>query len=800
MNEKALSKLEYDKIIEKLAEKAASEAGKEKCRKLEPSTNIFEIDRLQQETDEAFRYLVIKNTPSFGGLHDIRGAVNRTAIGAILSMKELLDIADSLYVVQKIKAYGKRENNLVGSFENLDPMFDGLQPMRHVEDEIRRCILSEEEMSDNASTKLHNLRREIHVQQERVRSQLQNMIRSTSYKTMLQDQVITMRGGRFCLPVKAEHKNSITGMVHDQSASGSTLFIEPIAVVQTNNKITELMAQEQEEIQRILQELSQLVHGNHKELMANFTILTDLDFIFAKGRLALEMNAVKPIMNEDGVIELMNARHPLLNPKKVVPISIRLGGEFTSLVITGPNTGGKTVTLKTLGLLSLMGQSGLHIPTSDKPKLTVLDQVFADIGDEQSIEQSLSTFSSHMVNIVEILEQVTPWSLVLFDELGAGTDPTEGAALAQAILDNLRQRRILTAATTHYSELKVYALSTKGVENASCEFDVDTLQPTYRLLIGVPGKSNAFAISKRLGLTDAIIHEASELLESNDVKFEDMMSDLELRRRQIEDEQGRIQALRMELSTLQEETKTAKEKLERQKERILEKAQEEARETLRKAKEEADQTISRMNKLIQQGQTVDMSALEKERARLREKVSEMDDALYEPLVLKKKALDLKQLIPGVKVMIAGFDQEYSVLNKPDSRGNVTVQAGIMKMQIKTSEIVQILQDPEDKPKKQKRQEGSVSAGSFGKAQTIHLEVDLRGMLTDEGIAVLDKYLDDAYLAGMTMVRVIHGKGTGAMRKAVHQFLRKASHVASYRLGTLGEGDTGVTVVEIKKRK
>ena len=800
MNDKTLSKLEFDKIAAKLAEKAASEAAKEKCLALKPSTNLFEIERWQQETDEAFRYLVVKSTPSFGGLHDIRGSVNRTAIGAALNMKELLDVADSLYVVQKIKAYGKRENNLTGRFENLDPMFDGLQPIRSLEDEIRRCILSEEEMSDNASTKLHNLRREIHVQQERVRSQLQSMIHSTTYKSMLQDQVITLRSGRFCLPVKAEHKGSVSGMVHDQSASGSTLFIEPMAVVQTNNKITELMAQEQEEIQRILQELSGQVHSHHKELMANFTILTDLDFIFAKGRLALEMNAVKPIMNEDGIIELKQARHPLLSPKKVVPISIRLGGEFTSLVITGPNTGGKTVTLKTLGLLSVMGQAGLHIPTADQPRLTVLDQIFADIGDEQSIEQSLSTFSSHMVNIVEILDQLTPWSLVLFDELGAGTDPTEGAALAQAILDHLRQRRILTAATTHYSELKVYALSTEGVENASCEFDVDTLQPTYRLLIGVPGKSNAFAISRRLGLTEEIIHEASELLESNDVKFEDMMSDLELRRRQIEEEQDQIRKLRLELSRLQEEAQTAKEKLERQKERILEKAQEEAWETLRKAKEEADQTISRMNKLIQQGETIDMRSLEKERARLREKVSEMDEAMYEPLVLKKKALDLKQLIPGVKVRIAGFDQDYSVLSKPDARGNVNVQAGIMKMQIKASDIVQILQDPEDKPKKQKKQESAVSAGAFGKAQTIHLEVDLRGMMTDEGIGVLDKYLDDAYLAGMPQVRVIHGKGTGAMRKAVHQYLRKAAHVASYRLGTLGEGDTGVTVVEIKKRK
>lgn len=800
MNQKALNKLEFGKILERLAEKAASQAGKEKCRSLMPSTNSFEIERWQQETDEAFRYLVIKSVPSFGGLQDIRGSINRAAIGGSLNMKELLDVADSLYVVQKIKTYGKRENNLTGSFENLDPMFDGLQPIRDLEAEIRRCILSEEEMSDNASTRLHNLRRDIHVQQERVRSQLQNMIHSTTYKTVLQDQVVTMRGGRFCLPVKAEHKASITGMIHDQSASGSTLFIEPMSVVQTNNKITELMAEEQEEIKKILRELSQMVDQHHRELMANFALLTDLDFIFAKGRLALEMNAVKPMMNEDGIIDLPKARHPLLNPKTVVPISIHLGGRFTSLVITGPNTGGKTVTLKTLGLLSVMGQSGLHIPTADHPKLTVLDDVFADIGDEQSIEQSLSTFSSHMVNIVEILEQVTNWSLVLFDELGAGTDPTEGAALAQAILENLRQRRILTAATTHYSELKVYALSTEGVENASCEFDVDTLKPTYRLLIGVPGKSNAFAISKRLGLSDRIIHEASELLESNDVKFEDMMTDLELRRRQIEEEQERIRSLRGELSQLQEEAKTAKEKLEQQKERILERAQEEARETLRKAKAEADQTIARMNKLIQQGQTADMSSLEKERMHLRKMVSEMDEAMYEPSTNRKKAVDLRELIPGVKVKIAGFDQAYSVLTKPDSRNNVTVQAGIMKMQIKVSEIEQILQDPEDKPKQRSKQkEASVSAGSFGKAQTIHLEVDLRGMMTDEGIGVLDKYLDDAYLAGMSQVRVIHGKGTGAMRKAVHQYLRKAAHVASYRLGTLGEGDTGVTVVEMKRR-
>ncbi len=814
MNEKAKKKLEYNKVIERLAEKAASPSGKQRCRELEPSTNVLEITRWQEETDEALRYLWSKSEPSFGGLHDIRTSVKRTMVGGVLSMEELLDIADSQYVVQKIKEYGKRQDTqevrqgtvdapqIEGSFEHLDPLFQGLQTVSEVENEIRRCIISVDEMSDNASSKLHQLRREIHVQQERVRSQLQNMIHSESYRTVLQDQVVTMRGGRFCLPVKAEHKNSVHGMVHDQSASGSTLFIEPMAVVETNNRITELMVAEQEEVRRILAELSHRVASYEQPLLANFEILTELDFIFAKGKLAKEMEAVKPLISEERVIDLPKARHPLLNPKTVVPISIRLGEGFTSLIITGPNTGGKTVTLKTLGLLSLMGQAGLHIPTADRPKLTVLDEVFADIGDEQSIEQSLSTFSSHMVNIVDILEQVTPWSLVLLDELGAGTDPTEGAALAQAILSDLRQRRILTAATTHYSELKIYALSTEGVENASCEFDVNTLRPTYRLLIGVPGKSNAFAISRRLGLSEEIITQAGELLASNDIQFEDMMSDLEIRRKQIEEEQEKIQSLRAELSALQREAKTAKEKVEAQKERVIRAAQEQASEMLRKAKEEADQTIARINKLIQQGAQggMDMSALEKERAHLRETLDQMQQKAPASSVGRSGAIDVRQLIPGVKVRIEGFDQDYSVLTVPDHRGNVTVQAGIMKLQIKTGDIVKILQDPDEKPKKKTKKDSSISAGSFGKAQTIHLEVDLRGMMTDEGIAVLDKYLDDAYLAGMPQVRVIHGKGTGAMRKAVQNYLRRAPHVASYRLGALGEGDTGVTIVDMKKRK
>ena len=523
MEEKTLSKLEFHKIRSMLAEYAASENAKEACLKLSPSVNLFEIRRWQDETDEALRYLYAKGAPSFFGIKDIRGSVGRTAIGACLTMGELLDIASLLSAVLRVKGYGSRENSFQGDFPQLDPRFEGLTPVRSLEEEIRRCVLSEEDLYDTASPKLHKIRKEITTQESRIQSQLQNMVHSEAYKGYLQDNIVTMRGGRYCLPVKAEFKASVTGMVHDQSSSGSTLFIEPMAVVQMNNRIAELLSEEKEEIIRILQELSGMVHDNHDLLMVDFNLLTELDLIFAKAKLAKEEDALMPAFEEDGVIDLPGARHPLIPKKQAVPIDIRLGEDFKTLVITGPNTGGKTVTLKTLGLLQIMGQSGLHVPTRTPSRLTVLDQVFADIGDEQSIEQSLSTFSSHMVNIVDILKHVTYNSLVLFDELGAGTDPTEGAALAQSILEYLRERGILTAATTHYSELKVYALSTPMVENACCEFNVETLMPTYRLLIGIPGKSNAFAISRRLGLSEEIIASAGDLLESNDIQFEDML-------------------------------------------------------------------------------------------------------------------------------------------------------------------------------------------------------------------------------------------------------------------------------------
>ncbi len=800
MNEKHLRKLEFDKVLTRLAAKAASDYAKERCLNLRPSESIFEIERWQQETAEGFRYLVVKGKPSFNGLKDIRPSVLRTALGGELMMSEFLEIADCLHAAQHLKDYGKRDKSLIGDFPNLDPIFDGLIPVQDLEREINRCIISAEEMSDDASPKLHKIRKEINIQESRIQSQLQNMIHSESYRSMLQDSIVTLRGGRYCLPVKAEFKAGISGMIHDQSSSGSTLFIEPMAIVQLNNTIAELRVAEKEEIIRILRVLGGMVDDAHEAILADFELLTELDFIFARSALALEEDAVKPDLNENGIIHLPGARHPLLDPKTVVPIDIYLGKDFKALVITGPNTGGKTVTLKTLGLLQVMGQAGLHIPTREHSSITVLDAVYADIGDEQSIEQSLSTFSSHMVNIVEILKEATPWSLALFDELGAGTDPTEGAALAQAIIENLRKRRVLTAATTHYSELKVYALSTEGVENASCEFNVETLMPTYRLLIGVPGRSNAFAISKRLGIPTEIIEEAGALLESNDIKFEDMISDLEARRIEVEKEQAEIARLKKELDELQDKALSEKDKLSRQKEKILNKAREEAKSIVESAKAEADHTIARMNKLIQSGAKVDMKSLEEERTKLRKTIEKMEPVTQEAEKPKGRPVTIEALIPGTQVLVSGFDQPCSVLRAPDNRGRLEVQAGIMKMQVKVSDLLSILDDPKDvlPETKGKHAQRTRSSEDTVKSASFHPELDLRGMLTDEGVDELDKYLDDAYLSGIDQVRIIHGKGTGAMRKAVHQYLRKAPHVKSYRLGVYGEGDTGVTVVELKK--
>ena len=797
MEERSLQKLEFHKIREMVSERASSGKAKQAAVELSPSCDIFEIRHLQDQTDEALRYIYAKGAPSFNGIKDIRGSVKRTGIGACLTMGELLDIAECLYVVSRIQAYGNRENRMQGDFPELDPLFQGLIQVNDLEEEIRRCILSEEELYDTASPKLHKIRKEITIQETRIQSQLQNMVHSEAYKGYLQDQIVTMRGGRYCLPVKAEYKTVVTGMVHDQSASGSTFFIEPMAVVQMNNRISELLLEEKEEILRILQELSGHVHEHNEKILLDFTILTDLDFIFAKAKLAKEMNAVKPIFNEDGQIQIRKARHPLIPKKSVVPIDLRLGDEFTTLVITGPNTGGKTVTLKTLGLLQLMGQSGLHIPAAENPSLTVLDQVFADIGDEQSIEQSLSTFSSHMVNIVSILKQVTYHSLVLFDELGAGTDPTEGAALAQSILEYLRERAILTAATTHYSELKIYALSTERVENASCEFNVETLMPTYRLMIGLPGKSNAFAISRRLGLSEEIIQKAGDLLESNDIQFEDMISDLEAKRKAIEFEKMEIDRLHREAAELEKANQQQKEELDRKAKKTVEAAKEKAKEIIDQAKAEADHAISKVNKALRQGTNVNMKVLEEERRKLRERSNDLTPELFkaeEP----KSSFSLSDLIPGTRIRVSGFDQPFSILSAPDSKGTLKAQAGILKMQVKVDDILGIISDvPSGKNKKNIQR--TADSSTVSKSASVKIECDLRGMMTDEGIAVLDKYLDDATLAGIPSVRIIHGKGTGAMRKAVQQYLKRCSYVTSFRLGNMGEGDSGVTVAELKNR-
>lgn len=806
---KHYQRLEFNRIREKLSQYAYSDAAKETLRSLEPSVSIFEINRMQQETEEALRYLHVKQRPSFRGLTDIRELVKRSSLGGALTMGDFLVVADYLGTISRLKDYGQRENGPLGEFPHLDPRFDALQPIRPLEREIRRCILAEDEMADDASEKLLHIRREISKSEARIQSELSSMVHSETYRSSLQDPIVTVRDGRYCLPVKTEFKGNVRGMVHDQSSSGSTVFIEPMAVVELNNAIAQLRIDEQQEIARILRGLGKQLNDHQVSVLANFEILTQLDVIFAKASLAKEEDAVMPEMNEEAYIHLEKARHPLLDPEKVVPIDIWLGKEFTTLVITGPNTGGKTVTLKTLGLLQLMAQSGLHIPASGTPMMPVVDKVYADIGDEQSIEQSLSTFSSHMVNIVEILQQAGPKSLVLFDELGAGTDPVEGAALAQSILESLREKRILTAATTHYSELKVYALSTEGVENASCEFDVETLMPTYKLLIGVPGKSNAFAISRRLGLPDAIIHHASDLLLENDVKFEEMVSDLQMKQAQADKDRQEIERLKAETTRLRNEAASEKKTLEEQKERILNKAKQQAKDYLTSAKADADASIARINKIVQSGTGLDMRALEEERRHLREKaeaIKEQNRKSREEGLLPVKE---EALIPGTRVKLKGLDQIYSVLESPDSRGRLRVQAGIMKMQTKVSDIAGIV--PEEKYTMPRKEKGhGQSAIMRGKGEddsrthvsgslTAHYEVDLRGMLTDEGIQVLDQFLDEAYLSGMNEVRVIHGKGTGAMRNAVHQYLKHAPHVSSYRLGVYGEGDTGVTIVELKKK-
>jgi len=794
MNQKVLKTLEYNKIIEILTDKADSEPGKKLCRELSPSVNLEEIRAAQQETKDALSRLFKVGSTSFGNNRDFGFSIKSLEIGSTLSISELLKIAGMLENVSRIKNYGKKDREDTPN-DSLDEYFEQLTPLTQISNEILRCILSEEEIADDASPKLKSIRRSKMQTNEKIHSQLNSMLNG-SYRTYLQDAVITMRNNRYCIPIKAEYKSQVNGMVHDQSATGSTFFIEPAAVVNLNNQLKELDLQEEEEIAVILATLSALLAEHTEELSLNQKVMTKLDFIFAKAKLAMEQNATEPLFNRKRYINIRKGRHPLLDKKKVVPIDIHLGRDFDLLVITGPNTGGKTVSLKTVGLFTLMGQSGLHIPALDRSELSIFTEVYADIGDEQSIEQSLSTFSSHMTSIVHILEHADETSLCLFDELGAGTDPTEGAALAIAILNHLHDRGIRTMATTHYSELKIYALSTSFVENACCEFNVETLQPTYRLLIGIPGKSNAFAISSKLGLSDEIIAAAKEQISKEDENFEDVIADLEQSRITIEKEQREIAEYKAKIKTLQEQLQHKNEKIDQAKDRILREANEKAREILQEAKEVADETIRDFNKV---NSGADIKELEKKRQKVRDKINEKNDRLAVKKSDKKqperKALDPKKLKKGDSVKILSMNLKGTISTLPDAKGNLFVQCGIMRTQTNINDLALVQEETISAPFIQRSSGGGKI--KMSKSLSVSTEINLLGRTVDEAIAELDKYLDDAYLAHLPSVRVVHGKGTGALRSAVHSHLKRLKYVKDFRLGEYGEGDAGVTIVTFK---
>lgn len=792
MNQKVLRTLEYNKIVERLAEYAFGADTKERCLSLLPSTSLSEITNAQQQTKDAMNRSLKKGRLDCSGIKPLSSAIRRVEIGGTMNIEELLGLCKLLETARRVKAYGRKEREDIPS-DSLSELFDGLEPLSPLCDEIRRCIISVDEISDDASSNLKSIRRSIRSTGDRIHAQLNQMLNNQNVRNCLQDFVITMRNGRYCLPVKAEAKSQITGMVHDQSSSGSTLFIEPMAVVNLNNELKELSIKEQDEIAVILATLSAKAGEYIPAIETDYQILTELDFIFAKAAYALEYNGITPHFNTERKIRILKGRHPLLDAKKVVPIDISLGSDFDQLVITGPNTGGKTVSLKTVGLLTLMGQAGLPIPSGDRSELAVFDDIFADIGDEQSIEQNLSTFSSHMTNIIHILKEANEHSLVLFDELCAGTDPTEGAALAVSILSYFHSRGIRTMATTHYSEIKIYALTTSGIENACCEFDVETLSPTYRLLIGIPGKSNAFAISKKLGLSDTLIEDARTRISSNEQNFEDLLSDLEASRITIEKEQAEINRYKSEIAALKQQLKNKQEKLDESRDAILRKAKEEANQILQEAKDTADEAIRNFNKY---GTTrPSIQEMEKQRTNIREKMAAnekksskgKDTAIYNPKVPKKLRI-------GDSVKVLSMNLTGTVHSLPNAKGDLFVQMGILRSQVNIKDLV-LIEDAAPGSKKYAK----TGAGKLkmSKSASVSTEINLIGKTVDEAIALLDKYLDDAYLAHLPSVRIVHGKGTGALRNAVQSHLKRQSYIKSFHLGEFGEGDAGVTIAEFK---
>lgn len=792
MNKRSLRILEYNKIIDMLIPYAGSSMGQRLCRRLKPSVEQTEILRLQEETRDALARLYKQGSVSFSGVIDVGMSLKRLEVGATLSPSELLDIARLLDNTLSVRQYGVSEEE-GHEPDCLDARFLDLMPLEHISREIRRCILSADEIADDASSELKTLRRSKKQMNDKIHTQLSNIVNAQNNQTLLQDSIITMRNGRYCIPVKQEYRSSFPGMIHDQSSSGSTLFIEPMSVVNLNNELKELENKEQLEIERILASLSEQTGFEREVIASDVKLLTELDFIFARAKFAKSYQGTEPIFNTRRFIHIKQGRHPLLDKNTVVPIDIELGDTYSMLIVTGPNTGGKTVSLKTIGLFTLMGQSGLHIPAFEGSELCVFQDVFADIGDEQSIEQSLSTFSSHMSNIVYIIKHATPDTLVLFDELGGGTDPVEGAALAIAILNHLKKQEIRCMATTHYSELKTFALSTDGIENASCEFDVASLRPTYRLIIGIPGKSNAFAISKKLGLPDYIIEEARSQLDASSLNFEDLISDLEASRKTIEEEEQKIAAYKTEIEALRNQLKEKQESLEQQRTKLLKNAREEAMEILEEAKEIADQSIRKYQKWERNPAKANNKDMEAQRSRLRDKMKSLDGAMNKPKKQRRSGQKAEDFKVGDTVYIISMDTTGTVLSLPNAKGELSIQAGILHMTLPITDC-EITDTPvvtEPKPPKSHRRM------NLERAATIRPEINVIGLTVDEAISKIDKYMDDALLSNLSQITIIHGKGTGALRKGIHEYLRKQTHVAEFRNGEFGEGDMGVTIVELQ---
>ena len=790
MNKKTLKVLEYNKIIDRLAEKAESQLGKDEISDIKPLDNKNAIEGLLMETEEALTLIIKKGNPPLYGIHNIKNQVKRAEIGGSLTPENLLKICDMLRVSRNLKRFIK-EAEEDGSYPIIKAIIDSLRVYRHIEEKIDNAIVDGNEISDNASPNLRSIRRTITNTNESVRKKLDSIVNSSRYKKYLQDNIVTMREGRYVIPVKQESRGSVSGLVHDISASGATVFIEPMSVVDLNNELRELEIKERKEIERILEELSNMVATESRGIIENQGYLKDLDIIFAKGKLALEMEGTKPILNDKGYINIKKARHPILDPKEVVAIDAYIGDEFTSLIITGPNTGGKTVSLKTIGLLTLMAQSGLHIPAAFDSEIAVFDHVFADIGDEQSIEQSLSTFSSHMTNIVDILNNVESNSLLLFDELGAGTDPTEGAALAMSILDHLLQLDVRTIATTHYSQLKLYALTTENVNNASVEFDVETLKPTYRLLIGVPGKSNAFDISKRLGIQDYIIKYAKELISKENIEFEDVLQAIEEDRKEIEKDKEESKRLRYQIEKLEKDLAFEKDKTDEIREEIIRNAKIEARDIIREAKKDSDILVSELRSISSEVGKERNRRIQESQELIKTKLSDVENSIAQDVLDKKSSEPPQNLKIGENVKVLSLGQNGQIMSLPNEDGDVDVQVGIMKVNVHIDNLKRI-----DIDKREDKNTGTKTIISF-KSKDIKNEIDLRGQTIEEAIYNLDKYLDDSYIAGLNEVYIIHGKGSGALRQGLREYLNNHRSIKKTRLGKYGEGGTGVTVVQLK---